>query len=302
MVFAPTAVADGPDGSGPDKAMTPSGEWKQLTAGGAHWYVFQTPGADSDGNVAQVMVEVQAAPVQSVNFSVWTAEELQRKARAGLDETVEPIGRGSAEPLDSLGFVEKLVWAGGFTMPGPYFVCVEQSGPNIGGYVIKISGEKVSFPAAQPKTAAPAAPKVVERAVVAAPPAPKAGSGPDDAFTAAGEWKPLGKGEGHWYAFRTTGADADGNAPQVTIELQSTPTGNASFCVWTPEGLRLWKTGAEDETNLPIGRSSNLELDEAGIVQKAVWSGQFNVGDTYYVCVRHTGNQPAHYALQITVK
>jgi len=307
--LAPAALADGPDGSGPNKALTPSGEWKQLTAGGAHWYIFQTPGADSDGNVARVTVEVQVAPVDSVRFSVWTDEELRRKATAAEDETVEPIGRGSAEPLDDLGIVQKLVWAGGFTMPGPYFVCIEPTGTRISGYVIKISGDKVSFPAqpaTQPKaTAQPkaVAPQVAERAIVSAPPAaPKAVSGPDDALTAAGDWKALGKDRGHWYAFRIPGADTDGNASQITIEMQSAPPDNASFSVWTPEGLHLWKTGVADEATLPVGRSSSLELDDVGTVQKSVWSGQFNIGGVYYVYVQNTGVQPAYYALQVMVK
>jgi hypothetical protein len=66
--------------------------------------------------------------------------------------------------------------------------------------------------------------------------------------------------------------------------------------------LRLWKTGAADETTLSGGRASALELDESGAVQKSVWSGQFNVDGLYCVCVRQTGAQPANYALQATVK
>jgi hypothetical protein len=69
------------------------------------------------------MIELQAEPVGSVGFSVWNLEGLHQKAAAGPDETVEAIGRGSAEPLDELGHVDKAVWSGSFVSPGPYYVC-----------------------------------------------------------------------------------------------------------------------------------------------------------------------------------
>jgi hypothetical protein len=299
IALAPVAMAEGPGGTGPEDALTASSDWQALSVGGEHWYAFQAPGADAEGAPALVTIELQAAPVGSVVFSVWDRQGLQQRAAAGPDETVEALGRGSAAPLDELGFVERLDWAGSLVLPGPYFVRVQQVGPTAGGYALRIGGAAQAVPG-RAAVAAPAAAQPAPQA--AAPAAARGGTGPDDAFTATGAWQALGVGEGHWYVFRTDGADADGNAPQVTVELQSTPPGSASFCVWTPEGLRVWATGAVDEFTLPVGRSTALERGENSTVERALWSGQPYVGGKYYVCVRQTGDQPTHYALTISAQ
>ena len=295
MALAPVAAAEGPGGTGPDDAMTATGDWKTLGVGGEHWYAFQVPGADKDGNESKVTIEVQAAPVGSVRFHVWDQEGLRKWAAADPDYHDAAFGHGSAKPLDDLGFVDKLEWAGNLTLPGPYYVCVDQAGMTPAGYAIKIGGDAVAMPVKAPQPKAVAQP--VARAVV---PEGKAGTGPNDAFTATGEWKTLAPGQGHWYAFNTTGADADDNAPQITVELESTPPGSANFCVWTPEGLRVWSTGATDEYTLPVGRSSALDLEGGSVIQKSVWSGDPHVGGPYYVCVRQTGNEPTNYSLKIS--
>ncbi|MCU0501167.1 MAG: hypothetical protein MUC51_05270 [Anaerolineae bacterium] len=295
MALAPVAAAEGPGGTGPDDAMTATGEWKTLSVGDEHWYVFQVPGADKDGNESKVTIEVQAAPVGSVRFHVWDQEGLRKWAAVDPNYHDAAFGHGSAEPLDDLGFVDKLEWAGSLTLPGPYYVCVDQAGMTPAGYAIKIGGDVIASPvkAPQPKPVAPQ----VARSVA---PTGKAGTGPDDAFTATGEWKVLGPGEGDWYVFHTDGADEDGKAPQIMIEMQSTPPGSANFCVWTPEGLHVWTTGSEDQYTLPVGRSAALDLEGGSTIEKSVWSGDPHVGGKYYVCVRQTGSQPTNYSLKIT--
>jgi hypothetical protein len=296
IILTPAALAVGPDGTSPANAMAPSGEWKALSLGGEDWYVFRTPGTTSEPS--KVTIEVQVAPVNGATFSVWNAEGLNKKANAGRNELVQPLGAGSAEPLDKLGFVQKLLWSGSMATKEPLYVSVKQSGAKAGGYVIKISGDNLVFP-----TMTAEAPVAATKALpVAAVTSQKEGSGPADAFTATGEWKPLGVNEGHWYVFNSPGADSKGKTPQATVELLAMPPGSASFCIWTPEGLRIWKTGAKDETTLPVGRSSALTLGKGDVAQKSVWSGQFNIGGPYYVCVRQTGTQPSTYKLDVTVK
>jgi hypothetical protein len=282
LMLTPAALAVGPDGTSPANAMAPSGDWKALSMGGEDWYAFSTPGTSAEKS--KVTIEVQVAPVNGATFSVWDTEGLNKKAHAGRGELIQPLGAGSAQPLDALGFVQKLLWSSEMATKGPFFVSVKQSGEKAGGYVIKISGDKLTFPAMPAATAkAAAAPVTAAKALpVAAVASLKDGSGPADAFTATGEWKPLGVKEGHWYVFNSPGADSKGNVPQATVELQATPPGSAAFCIWTPEGLRIWKTGAQDEITLPVGRSS--ATDVIGTVQKSVWSGNFNVGGPYYVC------------------
>jgi hypothetical protein len=302
MFLTPAALAAGPDGNSPASAMAPSGQWVSLNVGDEDWYLFRTPGTASDKS--QVTIEVQAAPVNGVTFTVWDAEGLNKKANAGAAERVEPLGAGSAEPLDALGFVQKLLWSGAMATKGPFYVSVKQVGEKAGGYAIKTSGDKLSFPA-MPDVAAKAveAPKAAAQAVTAAAgTTQKDGSGPDNAFTPAGEWKTLGAKEGHWYVINVPGADADGYMPQVTVELKAIPPGSANFCIWTPEGLRIWKTGAQDETTLPVGRSSALALSAQEVAQKSLWSGKFNIGGSYYICARQTGPNPSTYKLDVTVK
>jgi hypothetical protein len=296
IALAPVAVAEGPGSTGPDDAMAATGEWKTLSVGGEHWYVFQVPGADKDGNESKVTIEVQAAPVGSVRFHVWDQEGLRKWAAVDSNYHDAAFGHGSAKPLDDLGFVDKLEWAGSLMLPGPYYVCVDQAGMTPAGYAIKIGGDAIAVPA----KAAVQSKAAVQPAAQAAAPAGKAGTGPNDAFTATGEWKTLAPGQGHWYVLNTTGTDKDGKAPQITIEMQSTPPGSANFCVWTPEGLRVWSTGATDEYTLPVGRSAAQELEGGSIVEKSVWSGDPHMGGKYYVCVRQTGSQPTNYSLRIT--
>lgn len=298
MVFCASATAAGPQGTGPDQAATPSGEWVPLTAGSEHWYVFLTPGKSKGGSVPDVKVEVQVAPVNGATFSVWTPEELQRKAKAGPGEVVDPVGRGAPQELDSLGFVQRLLWQGGFTAPGKYYVAVMQAGPADAAYLISITGNEISFPtaAAEKQHAAAVAPVAIPVDLT------RDGSGPANAFLPDGQWRSLDSGEGDWFEIYTTGPDDGGNGPQITVELLATPPGSANFCVWTPEGLRVWEKGSVDETNLPVGRSSELELANDESIRRSVWSGHFNEGGKYYVCVRQQGSHPTSYALKVDVE
>ena len=282
--------------------MAPSGEWKALSLGSEDWYAFRTPGTTSEPS--NVTIEVQVAPVNGATFSVWTGDGLNKKANAGRNEIVQPLGAVQPSHWITWALCRSCSGSGSMATKEPIYVSVKQTGEKAGGYVIKISGDKLTFPAmpAVPASAAEAPVAAAKALAVASVTSQKDGSGPADAFTATGEWKPLGANEGHWYVFNLPGADSKGKTPQATVELVATPPGSASFCIWTPEGLRIWKTGANDETTLPVGRSSALELGTGDAAQHSVWSGQFNIGGPYYVCVRQTGAEPSTYKLDVTVR
>jgi hypothetical protein len=140
------------DGTGPDDALVLSGEWQVVTAGEQRWYGFYYAG---DGS--QIEIRMQVEPHESAVFEVWTPEGIQRWGQ-GLK--ADPIGRGSPDP-----FAEGvLVWSGGFTTTGTYYVVVERasSQPGKSYYLLEVSGDGVSSappaPTATP-TAAPAKPK-----------------------------------------------------------------------------------------------------------------------------------------------
>jgi TolB protein len=138
------AVATSPGGSGPDDALTPSGNWEQLETGESRWYAFQYTG---DGS--QIDITLQVEPHGGAGFAVWTPEAIRDW---GLGLEAEPVGRGStgsqAEGI--------LSWSGSFTIPGTYYAVVEHSGspPGTSHYLLEIRGDGVSL-AAPEATAAP---------------------------------------------------------------------------------------------------------------------------------------------------
>ncbi len=135
------------DGSGPDDALAPSGEWQPIYDGDEHWYAFQYAG---DGS--RVDIELGAEPHGGANFAVWTPDEIRRWA-LGLE--VDPVGRGGEDPVAP----GRRIWSGSFTIPGTYYVVVEHtsSQPGTSYYTLTLSGDGVSLPTSSP--AAEAAPE-----------------------------------------------------------------------------------------------------------------------------------------------
>jgi hypothetical protein len=116
------------------------------------------------------------------------------------------------------------------------------------------------------------------------------GTGPADALTPAGEWKPLAVGQQDWYAFNYDGGDTD-----VLVRMGVSPNGSAGFSVWTPENVRQWVAG---EKPTPIGRGAKGDLYGDDLV----WTGSFKFPGTYYVVVEQTGQAPGFYALNVSGK
>lgn len=114
-------------GQGPADALTATGEWRPLAVGQTTWYAFSYPG---DGS--SVTVRMSLGQSDSAAFAVWTPEAL---ARAAQDDTVQPVGRGSASDL----FGGDLVWTGNFNTPGTYYVVVTQTGSAPANYALTIN-------------------------------------------------------------------------------------------------------------------------------------------------------------------
>ena len=58
-------------GSGPDDALLLTNEWAQLGAGKSQWYSFYYAG---DGS--QIHIQLQVEPEDSMEFAVWTPEQI----------------------------------------------------------------------------------------------------------------------------------------------------------------------------------------------------------------------------------
>ncbi|MFC2030989.1 TolB family protein [Chloroflexota bacterium] len=141
-------------GSGPDDALTPSSDWQPIYTGEEHWYSFEYAG---DGS--RVDVELRTEPVGGANFAIWTPDEIRRWA-LGLE--VDPVGRGSEDPA----FPGGSIWSGGFTVPGAYYVVVEDTSGQPGAryYQLSVTGDGVSQAASSPDAeAAPAPTKTKSR-------------------------------------------------------------------------------------------------------------------------------------------
>jgi Tol biopolymer transport system component len=140
------AAAASAAGTGPDAALTPTGDWEQLAAGANRWYSFEYAG---DGS--QITVRLEVFPEDSATFAVWTPEEVHRWE---LGQNVQPIGRGSDDP-NATGSLE---WSGNFSTSGTYYVVVERAGSQAGTshYLLEVTGDGVSLtnptstPAAKP--------------------------------------------------------------------------------------------------------------------------------------------------------
>jgi hypothetical protein len=267
-------------------AQEPSGEWEPLAAGESHWYSFEYLG---DGSQIDIRMEVD--PDEGVGFSVWTPEQMQLLA-AG--EEVDPVGRGSVDPFTGCC----LVWSGNFNTAGTYYILVEHTGNHAGTsyYRLEVAGDGVWFTEVTAEELGSQG-DVAEESEADMPAAegeasgrPEAGTGPDDASAPAAEWRPVDIGESHWYALQYAG---DGS--QILIQMETSPDESATFCVWTPEQIRLWGLGEEVE---PIGCGS-ADPFAGGVL---VWSGNFNAAGTYYVVVEYAGSYSgtSHYLLSIS--
>ena len=144
-------------GTGPDDALLPSGEWQALNAGDSTWYAFEYAG---DGSQIEVRLEVE--PAEGAAFQVWTPGEIERW-RLGLE--ANPIGRGSIDPSAA----KVLTWSGNFSEVGTYYVVVEHAGnqPGTSYYLLTISGDGVSFSTSTPAPTATPEPRKAEPKSVA---------------------------------------------------------------------------------------------------------------------------------------
>ena len=192
-------------GTGPDDAVPPAAEWQAVPAGERHWYRFYYAG---DGS--QIEIRMQVEPPESAAFEVWTPEGIQRWGQ-GLE--ADPIGRGSPDP-----FAEGvLVWTGGFTTTGTYYVVVERVGsqPGKSYYLLEVGGDGVS--------SAPPAPTATPTPVPAKP-KPVVPSKP------AGKLVFQTHVGGGIYTIDVDGAGASGNLQRVASGMDPT---------WSPDGRQI---------------------------------------------------------------
>lgn len=215
LALAGPAAATPPAGTGPEDALTPADEWKQIGPDKSRWYAFHYAG---DGSQIQVRLEME--PDGSATFAVWTPAGVRDR---GLGLEADPVGHGSPDP-----YAEKtLTWSGGFNIAGTYYVVIEHSGaqPGKSYYLLTVSGSGVSLSAPTPT------------------PAPKPKPGPKPAAPS----KPTGRlvfqttVGGDFYTIDVAGADVAGSLQRVTKGFDpawSPGGGQIAFVRWQePRGV-----------------------------------------------------------------
>ena len=112
-------------GAGPDDALTASGEWAPLVKGQKVWYALP-----QDGGGSKILVRMAVDPKNAGSFKILTPENVRLWA-AG--QKYEP---SAAATSDAFGGDQ--VWTGSFKTPGAYYIVVEQTGANEGGYKLSV--------------------------------------------------------------------------------------------------------------------------------------------------------------------
>ena len=277
------ALAAGPEGTGPDDALTADGSWAMLEPGEQVWYAF-----NYDGGESQIGVKMNASPSDGAQFNVTTPDQAQKWRDGGK---LDHVGSGSKD--QNVGADKS--WSGNFNKGGTYYVLVEHTGRRDMPvyYSLSIEGSGVSKPLAapQPEVAeAVAAVAPVAAAPAEAPAETPSGVGPDSAMTPSADWMELAKGETHWYAI-----NYDGKEGQIKVSLDAEPSQGVKFSVRTPEEVRYWQNTGELKT-CGCGTANKYESGDL------FWAGGFPVGGVYYIVVEDTGAGagPSSYALNVS--
>jgi hypothetical protein len=118
-------------GTGPEDALSPTGEWMVLDVGQSIWFAFRY-----EGNGSGINAYMDVSPDAGTNFGIWTDDRIRLWA---LGEEVSPVGRGA----DNEFVCCDLSWAGSFAGPGVYYVKVEHGGAAPANFALRISGDDV---------------------------------------------------------------------------------------------------------------------------------------------------------------
>jgi hypothetical protein len=299
----PRMVAE--EGSGPDLAMVPTGEWTVINTGDYHWYAF-TFDYDEDYKTEPIEIRMYTDVFDGATLTVRNEEQANLWREDGTQEhfgccTMVDIDK------DEDGKPDYAVWAGTLRSSGTYYIVVEHakgvSGPV--AYRFTMSGRGFSFP-----TAAPAAMPMAERAAapveaVAKAPAPIVltglnGTGPDYALAPTSAETLINDGQFHWYAFQFD-YDEDTVMAPVEIRFYGWPSEGATLTVRNADQAEQWRKEGE---HLHFGCCTlvDKDVDEDGIADYAVWAGNLRESGTYYIVVEHAKNMsgPVTYHFELT--
>lgn len=298
--FAIGAVQAQPSvGSGPDSAMIPTGQWKELRVGDYHWYAFRF---DYDEARADEPIEVRlySEPFDSVVLTLRNEEQAELWRREGKEAHFGCCTVVADEKQED-GKKDYLLWSGALRSSGTYYIVVEpaRTVTQPVKYRFELSGKGISF------LAAPTGVGAVARTV--APPAALqervltslTGTGPDYAMSPTTEWKELRKGQIHWYAFNF-GYDEKREKPVIESRLYSSPNRGAILTVRNESQATTWRKDGKHEW---FGQAmpADVDRDKNGEADYGLWAGTLRISGKYYIVVEHNKefNQPVYYSFTL---
>lgn len=295
-------------GTGPDFAMSPSGEWVTIEPGQYHWYIFNYK---YDKDKGPMEVRLEATPVNAVRFTMRNVNQANLWRRDGTHEWFGCCS-GSARDANKDGTPDYRTWSGSIGGSGTYYIVVQRDASATGpaSYLLNLSGAGYSFTgAAQPQ---------VDEAVVEVAPAPVeakpvepvalAGTGPDNAIAlptgkqASFEGQVIEKGEYRWYYFDHTRDQKVANEDLQAIEIKvfSDPADIARVTIRNADDAAAWE---RDGTQQSFGACTCVGEDKNkdGKPDYAVWKGALPSSGRYYVVVEHSRNSDTPAAFRFEV-
>lgn len=302
LFWTGSAVAFVPQGTGPDEAMIPTGQWTEIESGEYHWYAFHFD-YDADRVADPIEIRMYAEPYDVATLTVRNAEQAELWRTDGEQEhfgccTMVDIDN------DENGNPDYAIWAGSLRSSGTYYIVVEHA-RNVstpGMYRFTMSGEGLTFPTSAPVTAAEeSTAEAAETTAVAPEPrvVAEAGSGPDLAMIPTGEWTTINEGEYHWYTFYFD-YDEDYKTEAVEIRMYTDIYDGATLTVRNTEQAELWRTDGEQE-HFGCCTMVDIDRDEDGKADYAVWAGSLRASGPYYIVVEHARNMSGPVAYRFTM-
>lgn len=286
-------------GTGPDDAVTPTGQRTTLAPRERRWYTFkynfnQNENDDDtvDNDASEAIVELRMAQAGALSFEVWSQDDVNRWQNG---EDFTPTGAGT--PAFAIGEGDDdrdrtlLRWVGSGEATVTYYIIVRNNTEETVSYRLTVTGESVSFPAAaapgdgaMDSTAAMTSTTTSDMGETAAmtdtmstdsttamtgtmavtDTAMSGGAGPENAMTINGQRETLAAGAQRWYTFEYAydpEADTDNTPSNAIVELRMAQAGSLNFEIWSGDNVQQWQNN-EDFT--PTGAGTPAFAIEEG--------------------------------------
>lgn len=295
------ASAQGPDNSGQSVPVTGntgglplnsqmnqasainSGALVTIAPNSALWYRF-----DYSGDKSQIVINLQSDQILGLNFKVYTPEEVQNIGSQDVAIGQGTVQQGSCQtisnPNQSCVNLPGLFWAGRFNAGGTYLVLVTNSSQDFRSFSLTITGSGVGGGQQSMNTQTMQQTSNGQGIPVtgAAPSSPNMGSSKDMALPINNVSTVIPANSSVWYKF-----DYAGDQQQVILNLLTNNIAGMDFKVIDTNGNT-------------IGRGTVQNFNGSALAG-LLWSGNFNVGGTYFVQVINNNDSDVMAQLVMTL-